>query len=209
MTLPKRPLAALFATACLLATGAVAAADYPTRAINMVVPFAAGGPTDNVARSLAEAMRTSLGQTVVVENKGGAGGTLGTSQVARDKPDGYSILLMHAGFSTAPSLYKNPGYDPYTSFEPIGLVVDVPMTMLGRKDLPAKNMQELGAYVRANAKSINLANAGLGAVSHLCGMLFQQAMGVDLGRGVLRMSAAHYTTADEVARLIAALDEVL
>ena len=150
MTLPKRPLAALFATACLLATGAVAAADYPTRAINMVVPFAAGGPTDNVARSLAEAMRTSLGQTAVVENKGGAGGTLGTSQVARDKPDGYSILLMHAGFSTAPSLYKNPGYDPYTSFEPIGLVVDVPMTMLARKDFPANNLQELLAYVKAN-----------------------------------------------------------
>src|SRR5690606_20206634 len=103
--------AALFLSS-LVSAGTADAADFPDHSINMVVPFSAGGPTDNVARSLAEAMRPALGQTVVVENKGGAGGTIGVTQVARAKPDGYNILLMHIGFSTAPSLYKNPGYDP-------------------------------------------------------------------------------------------------
>src|SRR5690606_26375424 len=118
----------------LLGAGMVQAADYPDHAINMVVPFSAGGPTDNVARSLGEGMRTALGETGVVENKAGAGGTIGTRQVTRAKPDGYSILLMHIGFSTAPSLYNDPGYKPNTSFEPIGLVVDVPMTLIARSD---------------------------------------------------------------------------
>lgn len=113
----SRKLSALFAAVAL--TGAdTALAEYPERPVNMVVPFAAGGPTDNVARSLAESMRPTLGETVVVENKGGAGGTIGTTQVARAQPDGYSILLMHAGFSTAPSLYKNPGYEPTPASSP-------------------------------------------------------------------------------------------
>ncbi|SHH94164.1 tripartite tricarboxylate transporter substrate binding protein BugD [Pollutimonas bauzanensis] len=164
----------------LLAAGAAQAADYPDHVINMVVPFSAGGPTDNVARSLAEAMRPTLGQTVVVENKAGAGGTIGTSQVARAKPDGYSILLMHIGFSTAPSLYKSPGYDPKSSFEPIGLVVDVPMTIIARSDFPANNMKELVDYIKANKDKVSLANAGIGAASQLCGTMFTQAIGVDL-----------------------------
>lgn len=154
--------------------------DYPSHTINMVVPFSAGGPTDNVARSLAEAMRKELGQTVVVENKGGAGGTLGTTQVARAKPDGYTLLLMHLGFSTAPSLYKNPGYDPKTSFEPIGLVVDVPMTIIARSDFPPNNIQELVEYLKANKDKVSLANAGIGAASQLCGTMFSSALGVDL-----------------------------
>src|SRR5690554_2306353 len=115
------------------AFGGTATAAYPERPVNMVVPFSAGGPTDTVARSLAEAMRPSLGETVVVENKGGAGGTIGVTHVARAKPDGYTILLMHIGFTTAQSLYKNPGYTS-ESFEPIGLVVDVPMTIIARSD---------------------------------------------------------------------------
>lgn len=164
----------------LLGAGMVQAADYPDHAINMVVPFSAGGPTDNVARSLGEAMRTALGETVVVENKAGAGGTIGTSQVARAKPDGYSILLMHIGFSTAPSLYKDPGYNPNTSFEPIGLVVDVPMTIIARSDFPANNIEELVAYLKANKDKVALANAGIGAASHLCGTMFTNAIGVDL-----------------------------
>src|SRR5690606_36106515 len=171
--------AALFASA-LLSAGAAQAADYPDHAINMIVPFSAGGPTDNVARSLAEAMRPTLGETIVVENKAGAGGTIGTSQVARAKPDGYSILLMHIGFSTAPSLYKNPGYDPYTSFEPIGLVVDVPMTIIARADFPPNNIQELVEYLKENKDTVSLANAGIGAASHLCGTMFANAIGVDL-----------------------------
>jgi tripartite-type tricarboxylate transporter receptor subunit TctC len=174
----KLASALLFST--LASTGVALAADYPDHSLSMVVPFSAGGPTDNVARSLAEAMRPSLGQTVVVENKGGAGGTIGTSTVARAKPDGYSILLMHIGFSTAASLYKNPGYDAYTSFEPLGLVVDVPMTIIARSDFPANNIEELVAYLKANKDKVSLANAGIGAASHLCGTMFTNALGVDL-----------------------------
>lgn len=170
---------ALFVSA-LLSAGAAHSADYPDHAINMVVPFSAGGPTDNVARSLAEAMRPTLGETIVVENKAGAGGTIGVSQVARAKPDGYSFLLMHIGFSTAPSLYKNPGYDPKTSFEPLGLVVDVPMTIIARADFPPNNIQELVEYLKANKDKVSLANAGIGAASHLCGTMFTNALGVDL-----------------------------
>ncbi|ARP96259.1 tripartite tricarboxylate transporter substrate-binding protein [Bordetella genomosp. 13] len=174
-----RKLSAALAVGALCFAGA-AQADYPERPINMVVPFAAGGPTDNVARSLAEAMRQSLGQTVVVENKGGAGGTIGTTQVARAKPDGYEILLMHIGFSTAPSLYKNPGYDALNGFEPIGLVVDVPMTIVARSDFPPNNIKELVDYVKKNTDKISLANAGIGAASHLCGTMLADALGVNL-----------------------------
>jgi tripartite-type tricarboxylate transporter receptor subunit TctC len=165
---------------CVLACSLAAAQTYPSKPISLVVPFAAGGPTDIVARTLAATMSKSLGQTVVVENRVGAGGTLAAGYVAKASPDGYTFLIHHNGMSTAPALYRKLAYNPMTDFEYVSQVVDVPMTMLGRKDLPAKNMQELSAYVRANAKSINLANAGLGAVSHLCGMLFQQALGVDL-----------------------------
>lgn len=174
-----RPLATLLAVAALIGSGQ-AMADYPDRPINMVVPFAAGGPTDNVARSLAEAMRASLGETIVVENKSGAGGTLGTSQVARAKPDGYSVLLMHVGFSTAPSLYKNPGYNALDSFEPIGLVVDVPMTIIAREDFPPNNMKELAEYIKKNNEKVSLANAGVGAASHLCSTMLMDAFGVQL-----------------------------
>ena len=159
--------------------GGTAAASYPERPVSMVVPFSAGGPTDTVARSLAEAMRNSLGETVLVENKGGAGGTIGVNHVARAKPDGYTILLMHIGFSTAQSLYKNPGYSS-DSFEPIGLVLDVPMTIIARADFPADNIQELIEYIKANADKVSLANAGIGAASHLCGTMFSNAIGVDL-----------------------------
>src|SRR5690606_26116624 len=120
--------------------GGTAAAAYPERPVNMVVPFSAGGPTDTVARSLAEAMRPALGETVVVENKGGAGGTIGVSHVARAMRDGCSTLLLHIAFAAAQSLYKDPGYTS-GSCEPIGLVVDVPMTIIARSDFPADNIK--------------------------------------------------------------------
>ena len=164
----------------LFGLGSVSAAEYPSRAVNMVVPFSAGGPSDNVARSLAEAMRPKLGETIVVANKGGAGGTIGTSSVARADPDGYTILFMHIGFTTAPSLYKDPGYDPQKSFEPIGLIVDVPMTIIARSDFPPNNIKELVEYIKANKDKVSLANAGIGAASHLCGTMFTAALGVDL-----------------------------
>ena len=178
--MPFKLIKTLVTASCVLACGLAAAQTYPSKPISLVVPFAAGGPTDIVARTLAATMSKSLGQTVVVENRVGAGGTLAAGYVAKATPDGYTFLIHHNGMSTAPALYRKLAYNPMTDFEYVSQVVDVPMTMLGRKDLPAKNMQELSAYVRANAKSINLANAGLGAVSHLCGMLFQQALGVDL-----------------------------
>lgn len=178
--MPRRLLQTLLSTACLL-TGSIAAAQtYPSKPVTLIVPFAAGGPTDIVARTPAMTMGKTLGQTVLVENKVGAGGTLAAAYVAKANPDGYTFLIHHNGMSTAPALYRKMAYNPMTDFEYVSQVVDVPMTLLGRKDLPAKNLQELSSYVKANAKSINLANAGLGAVSHLCGMLFQQALGVDL-----------------------------
>lgn len=178
MTFTALKLTSALALGAALIAGP-AAAQYPERAVNMVVPFSAGGPTDTVARSLAEAMRPTLGETVVVENKGGAGGTIGVSHVARSKPDGHTILLMHIGFSTAQSLYKDPGYKS-ESFEPIGLVLDVPMTIIARSDFPANNITELVEYVKANKDKVSLANAGIGAASHLCGTMFMNALGIDL-----------------------------
>jgi tripartite-type tricarboxylate transporter receptor subunit TctC len=159
---------------------AASAQEYPSRTITVIVPFAAGGPTDTVARLVAQSMGKSLGQTVIVENVGGAGGTIGVEKVARAKPDGYTLLLMHIGISTAPSLYRNLRFDPQKDLEPIGLITDVPMTFIGKKDFPPKDMKELITYVKANKDKVTYANAGVGAASHLCGMLFMTALGADL-----------------------------
>lgn len=153
---------------------------FPSRPVVLVVPFAAGGPTDVVARMLAVPMAKSLGQTVVVENTVGAGGTIASQRVIKATPDGHTVFLHHMGMSTAPALYRKLGFDPLKDFEFIGQVVDVPMTMLARKDFPANNLNELIAYLRVNKEKVTLANAGLGAVSHLCGMLFMSTIGVDL-----------------------------
>ena len=166
-------LAALFAT-----TGAFAQ-TYPTKPITMVVPFSAGGPTDTVARTLGGAMQKSLGQTVIVENVGGAGGTIGAERVARANPDGYTLLLHHIGMSTAPALYRNLRFKPMEDFVPIGLVADVPMTMIARGNFPAKDFKEFLAYVKANKDKLSYANAGLGAASHLCGLLFMSRIETD------------------------------
>jgi tripartite-type tricarboxylate transporter receptor subunit TctC len=166
---------------CALVVPAAAWAQaYPTRNITLVVPFAAGGPTDVVARTLAAAMAKTLGQTVVVENKTGAGGTLAANAVAKAAPDGYTVLIHHNGMATAPGLYRKLPYNPLTDFEYVGQVVDVPMTLLGRKDLPPNNGADLVSYVKANASKLTLAHAGLGAVSQLCGMLFQKMIGTEL-----------------------------
>ncbi|HUP96433.1 MAG TPA: tripartite tricarboxylate transporter substrate-binding protein [Usitatibacter sp.] len=168
------------AAICGWAVLGAGAQGYPNRAITLVVPFAAGGPTDVVARTLGAAMARTLGQTVVIENKLGAGGTIAANMVAKANPDGYTIFIHHNGMATATALYRKLPYNPLTDFEYIGQVADVPMTMLARKDLPPDNLRDFMAYVRANKEKINLANAGLGAVSHLCGMLLQQALGVEL-----------------------------
>jgi tripartite-type tricarboxylate transporter receptor subunit TctC len=153
---------------------------YPNHPITLVVPFAAGGPTDVVARALGASMSKTLGQSVVIENKLGAGGTLAAGYVAKAAPDGYTIFIHHNGMATAPSLYRKLPFNPQTDFEYISQAVDVPMTLIGRKDLPPNTLQELIPYLKANAAKINLAHAGLGAVSHLCGMVFRQALGVEL-----------------------------
>jgi len=178
---PMRRLAlAALASLASLTTPAAMAQAYPSKPITLVVPFAAGGPTDIVARTLAGVMTRSLGQTVVVENKVGAGGTIAATAVMRATPDGYTYLIHHNGMATAPALYRKLAYNPQTDFEFVSQVVDVPMTLLGRKDLPANNFPELLAYLKANGDKVNLAHAGLGAVSHLCGMVLRQAVGVDL-----------------------------
>ena len=156
------------------------AQDYPTKTITMVVPFAAGGPTDTVARLVAQSMGIKLKQTIIVENVGGAGGTIGAARVAKAAPDGYTVFLHHIGQATAPALYRKLSYNAIDSFEPIGLVTDVPMTLVARKDFPAKDFKELLAYVKANKSKVTYANAGLGSASHLCGMLFMTAIGTDL-----------------------------
>ena len=150
---------------------------YPEGPIRFVVPFAAGGPTDTVTRLVAEPMSTTLGQEIIVENVAGAGGTLAAGQVATATPDGYTVLMHHIGMSTAPSLYADLPYDPLVDFKPIGLVTEVPMTIIGRKSFEPTTLEELVAYVKANGMDVRYANAGIGAASHLCGLLFMTAVG--------------------------------
>ena len=174
----------IMASMATLAAGLVAPASaqapFPDRPISLVVPFAAGGPTDVVARMIAIPMGKALGQSVVVDNAVGAGGTIAATKVARAAPNGYTIFIHHMGMSTAPALYKKLAFDPLKDFEYIAQVVDVPMTLLARKDFPASNFQELLAYLKSHKDKVSLANAGLGAVSHLCGLLFQSQIGVEL-----------------------------
>jgi len=169
-------------TSCLVILGASqASADpYPSKVITVIVPFSAGGPTDTIARLLAQTMGPILKTQVIVENVAGAGGTIGAARVAQAKPDGYTLFVHHIGQSTAPSLYRKLTYDPIRDFEPIGLANDGAMTLVARKDFPAKDLKELIAYVKANKDKVNLANAGVGAASHLCGMLFMSAVQTDL-----------------------------
>ncbi len=168
-------LAAVATAAAFAATG-LFAQGYPDRSITMVVPFAAGGPTDTVGRLIAEKMSADLGQQIIVENVGGAGGTLGAGNVASAEADGYTILLHHIGMATSATLYRNLAYKPLEAFEYVGLVTEVPMTLVARKDFEPADMAGLIAYVKENADTITMANAGIGAASHLCGMLFMQAV---------------------------------
>jgi tripartite-type tricarboxylate transporter receptor subunit TctC len=160
--------------------GGTAAGGYPDRNITMVVPFSAGGPTDTVTRLIANPMSAKLGAKIVVQNIEGAGGTVAAGQVSRAKPDGYTVLMHHIGMSTAPALYANLPYKPLEDFKTIGLVTEVPMTIIARPDFQPNTLKELVDYVKANANKVTYANAGIGAASHLCGLLVQKAIGVKL-----------------------------
>jgi len=167
--------------ALTLAALAGTAAAYPEKPVTIVVPFAAGGPTDKVARDLAEALRKSMnGQAVIIENVGGAGGTLGAAKVAKAANDGYTLLLHHIGMSTSPALYRTMQYKTLEDFEYLGMINEVPMTLIGKPSLPANNYAELVKWMDANKGKINLANAGLGSASHLCGLLFQSTIKTDM-----------------------------
>ena len=145
-----------------------------------MVPFSAGGPTDKVSRELTAIMSKHLGSTIVIENLGGAGGTIGAKKVAQAKNDGHTVLIHHIGMATAPALYRNLGFDPLKDFEMVGEIADVPMILVGNKQLPPNTFKELLPYIKANAAKLSLANAGIGSASHLCGLLFQSAIQTEL-----------------------------
>ena len=173
MKIPSLAIAAAFAASSALAQ------RYPTHPITLLVPFAPG-PTDTVARVIAQSMSKPLGQSIVIENKPSAGGILAPELVKNAKPDGYTILIHHIGMATTPFLYRQLRFNPLTDFEYIGLINDVPMTLIGRQNLPPKDFKELLDYIKQNKDKVSLANAGIGAASHLCGMLFMSAIQTDL-----------------------------
>ncbi len=154
------------------------AQTYPgSKPISIVVPFAAGGPTDRVARDLGEAMRKQIpGSNFVVENVNGAGGTIGATKIAKAAPDGYSLLLFHIGMAATPALYRKIQYKPLEDFEYLGLINEVPMTLIGKPQLPANNYRDFENYIKANAGKLNIAHAGLGSASHLCSLMWQSAV---------------------------------
>jgi tripartite-type tricarboxylate transporter receptor subunit TctC len=181
---PRIPLLSLagVAVVSLAACGGGEAdpAAYPESEITLVVPFSAGGPTDTITRLVAKPMSEELGQQIVVQNVEGAGGTVASAQVADEDGDGYTMLVHHIGMSTAPALYPDLPFDPLEDFKTVGLITDAPMTIVARKDFEPETLEELVSYVEDNADTVTIANAGVGAASQLCGLLFEQATGVDL-----------------------------
>jgi tripartite-type tricarboxylate transporter receptor subunit TctC len=173
-------IAALAFAALAAAIPAAAQEAYPSHPITLVVPYAAGGGSDFLGRVLAEGLRTRLNETVVVQNVGGAGSVVGSMQVAKAKPDGYTLLINHLGLSTVPALYKKLNFDPLASLETIGLFAEAPMVILARRDFAPQTFAELVAYAKANRDKLTMASAGMGSVTHLCAMLFQREIGVPL-----------------------------
>ena len=158
----------------------VSAQNYPARTINLIVPFAAGGPSDALARLVAQSMSATLGQQVAIENVTGAGGTLGAAKGAQSRPDGYTMLLAHIGQSASVTLYRKLPYDPVGAFDAIGLIAEVPMVVVGRKDLPPKDIGELIGFIKANKDKVTYGNGGVGSASHFCGLLFMSAVQAEM-----------------------------
>ena len=164
-----------------IAVSAACAQGFPNKPITIVVPFAAGGPTDRVARDLANALAKPLGgATIVIDNAAGAGSTIGTAKVARAKNDGYTLLVTHVGMATTPVLYRKLSYNYETDFEYLGMINDVPMTLIGKPGLEANSFAELRDWIAKNGNKANLGNAGIGSASHLCGTLFQSELKVEM-----------------------------
>ena len=169
----------LLAAALVLPISAAWAQAYPTKPVTMIVPFAAGGPTDIVARIVGEHMSKTLGQQVVIENVAGAGGTTGITRGKQAAPDGYTIMMGHMGtHGAAPALYPNLRYDPAKDFEQIGLAAGTPIVIVAKKDFPAANLQEFMAYVKANTAKVNQAHAGVGSVSFTTCLLLSAQLNV-------------------------------
>lgn len=182
----------LAAGAVLLAAPALAQ-DFPTRAITITVPFAAGGPTDVISRLMADGMGRNLGVPVVVENVTGAGGTIAAQRVAQARPDGTTLLMHHIGHATTATLYRKLPYDVESSFAPLGLVSDAAMTVVTRPDFPATDLAGVMAAIRQQGDKLTLAHSGLGGANQLCGMLLQRAAGTALTTVVFRGSAPAIT----------------
>ena len=171
----------LLVVAAAMAAVSAYADTYPSKPITIVVPFAAGGPTDRVARDLAEALRKPLGGvSIIIDNAAGAGSSIGSNKVAKAAPDGYTLLLNHIAMATMPTLVRNMPFKVESDFEYLGMINDVPMTLIGRPSLPAQNYKELSGWISQNKGKINLGNAGVGSASHLCGLLFQNAVQTDM-----------------------------
>src|SRR6266516_4691482 len=160
--------------------GAAAAQDYPARPVTIIVPAAAGGPTDTISRITAQAMSKILGQQITIENAGGAGGTIGTARVVRAEPDGYTLLIYHVGLATAATLYRKLPYETRTAFAPIGLVTDAPMTIIARSDFAPNSLGELIVYLKQPGNKTTFGNAGIGSASHLCGLLLASELHIQL-----------------------------
>lgn len=175
-----RTMAQLAWVSTLILPAGAARAEYPDRPVSLVVPFAAGGPTDKIARDLAESLRKRLNQAIIVENYGGAGGTIGTARVAKATADGYTLLVHHIGFATAPTLYRKLPYKGIEDFAFLGLINEAPSTVIGRHQLGASNFAELRKWIASGPTRVNLAHAGVGSASHLCGLMLQSALKADM-----------------------------
>jgi tripartite-type tricarboxylate transporter receptor subunit TctC len=162
----------MIASAMLVVAGAAAAQDYPTKPITIVVPAAAGGPTDTISRVTAQAMSKHLGQQILIENIGGAGGTIGITRAVRGAPDGYTLLIYHVGLASTHTLYRQLPYDTRTAFAPVGLITDAPMTIIARSDFEPNTLKDFVSYIKGRSTKTTMGNAGVGSASHLCGMLF-------------------------------------
>jgi tripartite-type tricarboxylate transporter receptor subunit TctC len=155
------------------------AQEYPNKPIVIVVPAAAGGPTDTLTRVLASSMSSAMKNQFLIENAGGAGGIIGINKAAKARPDGYTLLLYHIGMSTSPALYRKLPYDTLNDFDYIGQVADVPMTLIAKKATPSANFPEFLAYIKANRDKVTYAHAGIGSASYLCGLLFMTSIGAE------------------------------